>query len=128
MTGAVGFLLRFIGPLTVTPIVTLIGLSLFDTIPGLAEHNWWIALGYSYIHDTQVYIPKRRTLIQVLPLANAYPKSAHAYIHFAKLFCYLLMHVCIFIAIRPVCVHHDVRIGCLNAILRQNAYMHEQIK
>ncbi len=75
----------------------------------------------------QVYIPKRRTLIQVLPPANAYTKSAHAYIHFVKSFCYLLMHVCIFIAIRPVCVHHGVRIGCLIAILWQNAYMHEQI-
>ena len=58
MTGAVGFLLRFIGPLTVTPIVTLIGLSLFDTIPGLAEHNWWIALGYSNIHDI---VPRKHT-------------------------------------------------------------------
>ena len=35
-------------------------------------------------------------------------------------------HSCIY-AIRPVCVHHGVRIGCLIAILRQNAYMHEQI-
>ena len=31
----------------------------------------------------QVYIPKRRTLIQVLAPANAHTKSAHAYIHFA---------------------------------------------
>ncbi len=77
--------------------------------------------------QSQVYIPKRRTLIQVLPPASAYTKSAHAYIHFDKFFRYLLMHVCIFIAIRPVCVHHGVRIGCLIAILRQNAYMHEQI-
>ncbi len=28
----------------------------------------------------QAYIPKRRTLIQVLPPANAYTKYAHAYI------------------------------------------------
>ena len=35
----------------------------------------------------QAYIPKRHTLIQVLPPANAYTKSAHAYIHFAKSFC-----------------------------------------
>ncbi len=75
----------------------------------------------TFLHITQVYIPKRRTLIQVLPPANAYTKYAHAYIHFAKFFCYLLMDVCIFIAIRPVCVHHGVRIGCLIAILRHNA-------
>ncbi len=35
-------------------------------------------------NNTQAYIPKRRTLIQVLPPANAYTKYAHAYIHFAK--------------------------------------------
>ncbi len=43
---------------------------------------------------------------------------------------HLLMHIhisfCIY-AIRPVCAHHGVRIGCLIAIFRQNAYMHEQI-
>ncbi len=49
---------------------------------------------------SQVYIPKRCTLIQVLPPANAYTKSDHAYIDFAKFFI---------------------------AILRQNAYMYEQI-
>ncbi len=82
--------------------------------------------GHLSIQNTQVYIAKRRTLIQVLPPANAYTKFAHAYIYFAIFFCYLLMHVFIFIAIRPVCVH-GVRIGCLIAILRANAYMHEQI-
>ncbi len=30
-------------------------------------------------------------------------------------------------AIRPVCVHHGVRTERPIAILRQNAYMHEQI-
>ncbi len=54
-----------------------------------------------FIIYPQVYIPKRRTLIQVLPPANAYTKSAHAYIHFAKF--------------------------SKQLILRQNAYMHEQI-
>ncbi len=88
------------------------------------DSSWSIQLHSLY---PQVYIPKRRTLIQVLPPANVYTKSAHAYIHFAKFFGYLLMHVCIFIAIRPVCVHHGVRMGCLIAILMENAYMHEQI-
>ena len=37
-----------------------------------------------WVYTAQVYIPKRHTLIQVLPPANAYAKSAHAYIHFAK--------------------------------------------
>ncbi len=77
------------------------------------------------MREAQAYTSKRRILIQVLPVPNA--KSGDAYIRFAKSFSCLLMHVCIFIAIRPVCVHHGVRIGCLIAILRQNAYMHEQI-
>ena len=42
-------------------------------------HNCKVQASFS---SPQVYIPKRRTLIQVLPPANAYTKSAHAYIHF----------------------------------------------
>ncbi len=72
-----------------------------------------------------------------------YPRGVHSYRYFLQpmrtpnllmpIFilhnfgCYLLMHVCIFIVIRPVCVHYGVPIGCLIAILRQNAYMDEQI-
>ncbi len=75
-------------------------------------------------HISPVYIPKRHTLIQVLPPANAYTKL------FAPCSC-IFTHPfvgpsCIY-AIRPVCVPHGVRIGCLIAILWQNAYMHEQI-
>ncbi len=33
------------------------------------EFVWW-----KYLNESQVYIPKRRTLIQVLPPANAYTK------------------------------------------------------
>ena len=35
----------------------------------------------SSLPTPQAYIPKRRTLIQVLPPANAYTKSAHEYMH-----------------------------------------------
>ncbi len=98
-------------------------------VTGHAHRGWYMNHPTCHIHVdmSQVYIPKRRTLIQVLPPANAYTKSPHPYIHFAEFFCYLLMYVCIFIAIRPVCIHHGVHIGCLIAILRQIAYMHEQI-
>ena len=34
-TGIVGFLLRFIGPLTIAPTITLVGLALFNVA---AEH------------------------------------------------------------------------------------------
>lgn len=29
-TGLIGFLLRFVGPLTIAPTITLVGLSLFE--------------------------------------------------------------------------------------------------
>ncbi len=62
------------------------------------------------VGKAQAYIPKsmkRHTLIQVLPPANAYTKYAHAYIHFPKSFCCLLMHYtyCLRIANR-----HSMRI------------------
>ncbi len=40
----------------------------------------------------QAYTYKMRILIQVLPVPNASTKSANACIHYAKSFCYLLMH------------------------------------
>ncbi len=57
--------------------------------------------------NSQANIPKRRTFIQVLPPANLYTKSAHAYIHFAKSFCYLLLHLCI---LPGIAIRHSMRI------------------
>ncbi|XP_076439536.1 solute carrier family 23 member 1-like [Babylonia areolata] len=42
-TGLVGFLMNFIGPLTISPTVTMIGLSLFDATYLKTEGQWWIA-------------------------------------------------------------------------------------
>ncbi len=72
----------------------------------------------------QVYTPKRRTLIQVLPPANVYTKL---FATCSCIFTYPFVGNSYIYAIRPVCVYHGVRIGCLIAILRQNEYMHEQI-
>jgi solute carrier family 23 (nucleobase transporter), member 1 len=44
LTGCVGLLLKFIGPLTVAPIITLIGISLFPVAAEFCAFNWWIAL------------------------------------------------------------------------------------
>ena len=67
--------------------------------------TWYSSL--VLVGKAQAYIPKRHTLIQVLPSANAYTKYAHAYIHFPKSFCCLLMHYayCLRIANR-----HSMRI------------------
>ncbi|XP_033761401.1 solute carrier family 23 member 1-like isoform X2 [Pecten maximus] len=43
-SGAVGVVLRVIGPLAVTPTVTLIGLALFPDAANLAAEQWYIAL------------------------------------------------------------------------------------
>jgi len=42
--GLVGILLRFIGPLTIAPTITLIGVSLYGTASSYCSANWWIAL------------------------------------------------------------------------------------
>ncbi|KAK7508507.1 hypothetical protein BaRGS_00000073 [Batillaria attramentaria] len=42
-TGLLGFLLRFIGPLTITPTIALIGLSLTGVVTRLAHVHWPVA-------------------------------------------------------------------------------------
>nr|XP_002124192.1 solute carrier family 23 member 1 [Ciona intestinalis] len=49
LTGAIGFLLRFIGPLTIAPAVALIGLDLFSTAYGDASTQWGIAMFTSFV-------------------------------------------------------------------------------
>eukprot|EP00918_Siedleckia_nematoides_P032334 GHVU01070028.1.p1 GENE.GHVU01070028.1~~GHVU01070028.1.p1 ORF type:complete len:561 (+),score=18.33 GHVU01070028.1:91-1773(+) len=44
MTGIMGLLLRFIGPLAITPTITLIGLALFEVAANFCSSHWWIAL------------------------------------------------------------------------------------
>ena len=41
-TGLIGLLMRFIGPLTIAPTITLIGCSLFGAASGKAESQWYI--------------------------------------------------------------------------------------
>ena len=43
-TGAIGFLLRYIGPLSIAPTVSLLGVSLFRSAAAKASHQWWIAI------------------------------------------------------------------------------------
>ncbi|KAK2148013.1 hypothetical protein LSH36_521g01022 [Paralvinella palmiformis] len=43
-TGAIGFLMRFIGPITIAPTVALVGLSLFPSSASSAQHQWGIAM------------------------------------------------------------------------------------
>jgi len=43
-SGIMGLVLRFIGPLAITPTIALIGLSLFVEAANLASVQWWISL------------------------------------------------------------------------------------
>ena len=43
-TGLIGVVLRFIGPLAITPTITLIGVSLFQAAADKASSQWWIAI------------------------------------------------------------------------------------
>ena len=44
LSGVVGILLRFIGPLTIAPTIALIGLSLFQAAADFSSKQWGIAL------------------------------------------------------------------------------------
>ncbi|XP_045182216.2 solute carrier family 23 member 2-like [Mercenaria mercenaria] len=44
LSGMMTFALRFIGPLSIVPIITLTGFSLFPVGSQLASGHWWIAL------------------------------------------------------------------------------------
>lgn len=45
-SGLIGLLMRFIGPLTIAPTVSLIGLSLFDSVGQKAGSHWGISAMY----------------------------------------------------------------------------------
>jgi solute carrier family 23 (nucleobase transporter), member 1 len=42
--GVIGFLRRFITPITIAPVIALIGLSLYDAAAVTASANWWLAI------------------------------------------------------------------------------------
>ena len=44
LTGLVGMMLRYIGPLAIAPGISLEALSLFDAAAEFSARNWYIAL------------------------------------------------------------------------------------
>ena len=58
MTGLVGLLVRYIGPLTIAPVITMIALPMVSVSTSYAQHNWWIAL---------LYVPPPRLPCGLLP-------------------------------------------------------------
>jgi len=45
LSGLMGFMLKFIGPIVITPTITLIGLSLFSVATEAAGSQWAISGG-----------------------------------------------------------------------------------
>jgi len=45
-TGLASVLLRYIGPLTMAPVIALVAVPLFNVAAGYCEKNWWIAFLY----------------------------------------------------------------------------------
>lgn len=43
LTGLIGFLMKWITPLSVVPTITLIGLGLFKEAATQSAGNWWIS-------------------------------------------------------------------------------------
>ncbi|XP_074650429.1 solute carrier family 23 member 1-like [Tubulanus polymorphus] len=43
-SGIMGFILQFIGPIVITPTISLVGLSLFVPAAEMASKQWWIAI------------------------------------------------------------------------------------
>ena len=43
-SGFMGLILKIVGPLTVAPTVTLIGMSLYPVASNKTSEQWWIAL------------------------------------------------------------------------------------
>jgi len=48
VTGLVGVILRYIGPLTIAPVITMVALSLVPEASKYCQHNWLIA--FLYVH------------------------------------------------------------------------------
>ncbi|XP_013383508.1 solute carrier family 23 member 1 [Lingula anatina] len=58
-TGAIGFLLQYIGPLTIAPTITMIGLSLFSVVYKYSQAHWGMwALSCAIVFISGVYLRK----------------------------------------------------------------------
>ncbi|KAM8832609.1 solute carrier family 23 member 1-like isoform 2-T2 [Spinachia spinachia] len=91
-SGLVGFLMRFVGPLTIAPTVSLIGLSLYDSVGAKVGSHWGIsAMTTALIVLFSQYL--RRTPIPV----PAYSRAKK--LHSSKLYIFQTMPILLGIAV-----------------------------
>ena len=50
ITGIVGFLLRYIGPLAICPTVSLLGINFFKSAGNYGSQHWWICILYVVVY------------------------------------------------------------------------------
>lgn len=66
-SGLIGFLLRFIGPLTTAPTISLIGLSLYNTAGDKAGSHWGISAMYVTVDASLSCLLSEQTRLSVEP-------------------------------------------------------------
>ena len=54
VTGLIGLLVRYIGPLTIAPVITMIALPMVQVAANYAQRNWWIALLYAQLPSSRM--------------------------------------------------------------------------
>ncbi|GFO34280.1 solute carrier family 23 member 1 [Plakobranchus ocellatus] len=84
-SGLMSVIMRYVGPLTVTPTIALIGLALFEAAADKAATQWWIAfmtlfliaLFSQYLKSISIPIPtfsmSRRCSFSYLPVFKLFP-------------------------------------------------------
>ncbi|XP_047430261.1 solute carrier family 23 member 1-like isoform X3 [Mugil cephalus] len=91
-SGLIGFLMRFIGPLTIAPTVSLIGLSLYDPAGDKAGTHWGISA------MTAVLIILFSQYLRLIPIpVPAYSKTRK--LHTSKFYIFQLMPILLGIAV-----------------------------
>ncbi|XP_068564396.1 solute carrier family 23 member 1-like [Cebidichthys violaceus] len=91
-SGLVGFLMRFVGPLTIAPTVSLIGLSLYDSVGAKVASHWGISA------MTTVLIVLFSQYLRRIPIpVPAYSRAKK--LHTSKLYIFQIMPILLGIAV-----------------------------
>uniref|UniRef100_A0A8C2ZRH1 Solute carrier family 23 member 1 n=1 Tax=Cyclopterus lumpus TaxID=8103 RepID=A0A8C2ZRH1_CYCLU len=91
-SGLIGFLMRFVGPLTIAPTVSLIGLSLYDSVGAKVGSHWGISA------MTTVLIILFSQYLRRIPVpVPAYSRAKR--LHTSKLYIFQIMPILLGIAL-----------------------------
>ncbi|XP_031722098.1 solute carrier family 23 member 1-like isoform X1 [Anarrhichthys ocellatus] len=91
-SGLIGFLMRFVGPLTIAPTVSLIGLSLYDSVGAKVGSHWGISA------MTTVLIILFSQYLRRIPIpVPAYSRAKK--LHTSKLYIFQIMPILLGIAV-----------------------------